>query len=535
MSQEFHTTITSGESAKQKIRNGVNEGANAVGSTMGFQGNLVLISKGGLPHSTKDGISVAEAIFLENAVESLAWETVKEASTKTVDEAADGTTATCVLTQAFLNNSFDELEKGEKSAIEIKQEIEKSRDKIVSYLDGLAIPVTDEMIYHVAKTSANGDEEIAQLITDAYKQAGENGSVGFVNSNNDNTFIEHTEGTLVERGYANERFVNVHSTQSVVLEDNPLVLISNINFTTIKQIVPFLEFAVQNNRELLIISELDYNVEEAILVNKVKYNHRFCIVKPPAIGKKREELLMDLALVCNTEMISSLSGADFTGREAMYLGTAKSVVVTKENTVIVRHDDTPIEAINGKVAELKEQAKLADKNYVLRKNIESRIAKLSGGISMIKVGGITPAEVEEKIARVDDAVGAVRSAKEEGIVAGGGMALFSAIFKLSLDDVTQKSISAPFFKILSNANFELKKEKRSFAEKFFGINKHKEYSVVDLPQYPNGYDVKNFKEVNMFDAGIIDAKKVVKNALINSISASNTLLRSANVLTYKNK
>jgi chaperonin GroEL len=241
-------------------------------------------------------------------------------------------------------------------------------------------------------------------------------------------------------------------------------------------------------------------------------------------------------------MISSLSGADFTGREAMYLGVAKSVVVTKENTVIVRHDDTPIEPIDGKVAELKEQAKLADKNYVLRKNIESRIAKLSGGISMIKVGGITPAEVEEKIARVDDAVGAVRSAKEEGIVAGGGMALLSAIDKLDLDEVTKKSISAPFMRILANADFKLplakEESKWSFKEivkVLFNCFKEDDVITLKAPTYPNGYDVKNFKEVNMFDAGIIDAKKVVKNALINSISASNTLLRSANVLTYKNK
>ena len=511
MSDVFYSAITSGDEAKKKIRNGVNVGANLVGSTMGFQGSLVLMSKGGLPDPSKDGVSVSNEIFLEDSVESLAWETIKESARKTVSEAGDGTTATCVLAQAFLNNSFDELDKKQKSAIEIKQEIEKSRDKIIEYLDELAIPVTDEMIFSVAKTSANGDEEIAQLVADAYKQAGENGSVGFVNSNNDNTFIEHTEGTLVEKGFANERFVNVFSTQSVVFENNPLVLISNITFTTIKQIVPFLEFAVNNNRELLIISEMEYNVEEAILVNKVKHNHKFCIVKTPAIGKKREELLMDLALVCGTEMISSLSGADFTGREATYLGVAKSVVVTKENTVIVKHDDTPIEPIEGKVAELKEQAKLADKNYVLRKNIESRIAKLSGGISMIKVGGITPAEVEEKIARVDDAVCAVRSAKEEGVVAGGGMALLSAIDKLELDEVTAKSISAPYRKILENASFK----------------------PETLPQYPNGYNVKTFKEVNMFDAGIIDAKKVVKNALINSISASNTLLRSANVLTYK--
>lgn len=510
MSNEIYTTITSGKEAKQKIRNGIDKIANVVGSTMGYQGRLALISKGGLPYSSKDGVSVAEAIYLEDSVESLACETAKEAARKSVEESSDGTTATLVLLQAFLNNSLDELDKGKKSAIEIKNEIEYSRDLIVKHLEEIAVPLTSENIYHIAKTSANGDEEVAKLIANAFEVAGENGSVGHIRSNNDDTFVEHTEGTLLEKGYANERFVNSFSTQSVIFENNPLVIISNINFNTIRQLIPFLNFAIQNDRELLIVSEMDYNVEEAVLANKIKHNHKFCIVKAPAAGKKREEMLMDLALVCNTECITSLSGVDFVGKEAMFLGVAKSVVSTKDNTVIVKHDNTPLDEIQGKVLELKEQVKLADKNYVLKKNIQSRIAKLSGGISMIKVGGITPAEVEEKIDRVDDAIGAVRSAKEEGIVAGGGMALLSALY-LPLDDVTKKSISAPFSKILSNAEYP---------------------TTLENPIYPNGYDVKEFKEVNMFDAGIIDAKKVTRNSLINSISASNTLLRTENVLTY---
>lgn len=512
MSNVMHTEITSGDIVRKKLLDGVNKGANVVGSTMGAQGNLVLISKGGLPDPQKDGVTVAEGIFLEDPVESLAWETAKEAARKTVDESGDSTTATMVLLQAFLTNSFKALESGE-SAIEIKHKIEKSRDLIAKYLDDLAIEVNPETIYQVAKTSSNGDDEIAKLVADAFEIAGENGSVGHVRSNNDDTFLEHTEGTLVERGFISERFVNVHSTQSVLFENNPFVLVSNIKFLTIKQIAPFLEYAIQKDRELLVISEMEYNVEESIILNKVKYGHKFCVINTPAIGKKREELLNDLSLVCGTETITSLSGQDFNGKQEIYLGVAKSVLVTKDNTVIVKHQDVDSGPINGKIEELKELIRLADKNYILKKNLQDRVAKLSGGISMIKVGGIIPSEVEEKIARVDDAIWAVRSSIEEGVIAGGGMALLSAIDKLDLDEVTKKSISAPFRKILENADVKYE-------------------SLINKLEYPIGYDVKDFKTVNMFDAGIIDSKKSIKNALINSISASNTLLRSANVLTY---
>jgi chaperonin GroEL len=510
MKNQFFTEITSGAEARLKILNGINAVANVVGSTQGYRGRTVLIEKNGLPHPTKDGFDVAETIFMEDKVESLACESAKEASKKTADEAGDSTTATLVLLQALLQNSYIELENG-KSAIDIKTEIEKSRDLVVNYLKEISVELTPEMIYFVAKTSANGDEEIAKLVANAYEQAGENGSVGHTRSNTDATFIDHNEGTLVERGWSQEAFTNVKSTQSVVFENDPHVLISNISFATIKQILPFLNYCANNGKELLIISEMDYAVEEAIIRNVIdpKFQFKFAVVKCPSIGRKREELLTDLALVCGCNMISSLSGFDFTDRIDEFLGVAKSITVTKDNTIVVRHETTNEEPINGKIAELKEQVKLTEKNYVLKKNIEERIAKLSGGVAMIKVGGITPSEVEEKIARVDDAVRAVRSAKEEGVLAGGGVALFYAKKELELDSVTQASIDSTLLKILSNANIY----------------------IFELPNYPIGYDVKEFEEVNMFDAGIIDSTKAIRNAYVNAVSTSNTLLMTDNVVT----
>jgi chaperonin GroEL len=279
--------------------------------------------------------------------------------------------------------------------------------------------------------------------------------------------------------------------------------------------LPFLNYCAENGKELLIISEMDYAVEEAIIRNVVdpKFKFKFAVVKCPAIGKKREELLTDLALVCGCNMISSLSGFDFSDRLDEFLGVAKSITVTKENTIIVRHESTSEEPINGKIAELKEQVKLTEKNYVLKKNIEERIAKLSGGVAMIKVGGITPSEVEEKIARVDDAVRAVRSAKEEGVLAGGGVALASFNWQNGdkIDGVTHASLFSTLDKILTNAG--------------------KDRGVFSTLNYPIGYDVKEFKEVNMIEAGILDSTKAIRNAYVNAVSTSNTLLMTDNVVT----
>lgn len=534
MNNQFFTQITSGADARQKIINGVNAVADVVGSTQGYRGRTVLLEKNGLPHPTKDGFDVSETIFREDKVESLACELAKEASKKTADESGDATSATMVLLQALLQNSYKALENG-KSAIDIKLEIEKSKDLVVEYLKEISIPLTSEMVYQVARTSANGDEEIAKLVADAYKQAGENGSVGHTRSNNDETFIDHNEGTLVERGWSLEAYTNVKSTQSVVFDNEPMVLISNISFATIKQIIPFLDFCANNGKELLIISEMDYAVEEAIITNVVKHKFKFAVVKCPSIGRKREELLSDLALVCGCEMISSLSGFDFTDRVDVFLGQAKSVTVTKENTIIVRHESVDEIPINGKIDELKAQVKLTEKNYVLKKNIEERIAKLSGGVAMIKVGGITPSEVEEKIARVDDAVRAVRSAKEEGVLAGGGVALMNASYLNNLDEVTRKSLKSTFYRILRNANcLNFLFETKIITDlHWFGMVKGMRLETIEkeFNNYPIGYDVKEFKEVNMIEAGILDSTKAIRNAYVNAVSASNTLLMTDHIVT----
>lgn len=507
MNNDFYTPITSGKELRTKLQNGINAICDVVGSTQGYRGRTVLLEDKGLPKPSKDGFTVAESIFLQDKVEALACETAKEASRKTAHEAGDSTSATLVLLQAFFNNSLKTIESG-KSAIDVKLSIEKSKEIVLKELEKLSIPLTNEMIYDLAKTSANGDDEIAKIVFEAFDKAGENGSVGHVRSNSDDTYLEYIDGTLVERGFADERFVNVHSNQTVVFDNNPLVLISNINFQTIKQIVPFLNMCAEQNKELLIISEMEFNVLDAIISNVVKRGLKFAVVTPPAIGKKRQELLSDLALVCETEMISSFSGSDFTGRETMFLGVAKSITVTKDNTIIVKHDDTNLEPINGRIAEIKEQLKLAT-NPVHIQNLEDRIAKLSGGVALIKVGGITPSEVEERIDRVDDAVRAVRSGKEEGIIAGGGVALYHISNDFELDEVTKISLGAPMLKILENA---------SKSDATFG-------------SYPKGFDVKEFKEVDMIKAGIIDSTKAIRNAYSNAISASNSLLMCDNVVT----
>jgi chaperonin GroEL len=260
---------------------------------------------------------------------------------------------------------------------------------------------------------------------------------------------------------------------------------------------------------------MDFAVQNTILKNVVDNKLKFAVVTPPAIGKKREQLLSDLALICNTTMIDGMSGNNFETSFQTYLGQAKSIVSTKENTIIVKLDETPMEPILGKIEELKAEIKLADKNFVLKKNLEERVAKLSGGVSMIKVGGITPSEIKEKIARVDDAVCAVRAAREEGVVAGGGVALLNCYGLNGIDKVTELSIIAPFKKIISNAG---KSEE---------VKEHGQLYV----NYPIGYDVKEFKEVDMFKAGIIDAKKAVKNAFINAVSANINLLMTDSVIT----
>lgn len=511
MSDRILKDITSKDDAKTRLLSGINKSADVVSSTFGYRGRTVLIeSDYGRAEPTKDGYKTLQSIFLEDPVENIALEIAKEASEKTVKFAGDSTTNTIILLQAFFANSIEAVKSG-KSPIDVKQEIEKSRDLILEYLDKISTPITDKLIYDVALTSANGDEEIAKIVADAYIKAGEDGSVSHARSNTDETYLDFIQGTLVESGYSDERFVNVFSDRTCVFDENPLVVCSTIEFKTVKQILPFMQFAHDNKRPLVIIADCAPAVKDVVLQNVIQKGVPFCIVHAPNVGKKRIDFVNDLACLLGTQAITSLSGDDFQGREGEFLGECEKVVVGKADTIITPTKNKYIqEIVDGKINEIKEVIKTT-KSQVEEKYLRERISKLVGGVSVIKVGSIIESELQEKIDRVDDAVCAVRSAKEEGVLAGGGVALLSAYSNLNLDDITSISIQYPFKKIISNAGLEL----------------------VEIADYPNGYDVKEFKHVNMFDSGIVDSTKAIKHALINAIAASNTLLLTDSVLTNK--
>ncbi len=503
--------ICSNEEAKKKLLEGVDIVSNVIGSTMGYRGRTVLIeTEGGFPSPTKDGYDTLKSINLEDPIMNLANISLREASEKTAREAGDATTATVVLAQAFIKNSFLELE-ANVSPIDIKNNIESSCKKIIEYLKEKSIPITDKLIYAIANTSCNNDKEIADIVTKAFIQAGENGSVAHFRSNTDNTFLEFIEGNLLEAGYVDERFVNVYSDRTVVFDENPLVIFSEISFKTVNQIIPFIEFAHDNNRQIVIVSDMDFVVQDSLLINKLNGALKVCAIKPPHFGQKRKDVLADLAMICNTICITTLSGDDFRGRIAEFLGSCSKIVVGNTDTIFSKGENAPIEKIESKIKELKKNIEKTINPHEI-KYLRERISKLSGKVSIIKVGALVEAELNEKIARVDDAVCAVRSAKEEGVIAGGGV-LLKCASELDLDIVTKKSIQAPYFKILSNAMVDGN-------------------SLPDF-NYPFGYDVKSFKMGDMIKSGIVDSSKAIRNALINAISVSNMMLMSDNVLTNK--
>jgi chaperonin GroEL len=502
--------VVSGDDAKQQLLNGLNKSCDIVSDTMGYRGNNNLFETvGGLPNITSDGWDSLEQLFWEDPMEHIACELLKEACKKTFEIVGDNTTLTCVLVQAFFKNSLEELKKG-TSSIEIKQRIDASVQKIVEYIDSIAVPVSDKLMYDIAKTSAHGDESIAAIVQEAFIKAGEFGIVSHKRSFTDETYIEHIAGNPLDAGYANEGFINVNDTQSVVF-DNPLVLCSLINFQTAAEVIPFLEYAGSLKRPLVIISNMEHDISNLILDNVQNHKYPFCIIKPPYQGKKGRETMADLALVLECKVLEGITRTNYDGKEALHLGSCNRIEIGKKDTVITKSKDFDDTVAKGKIIDLTAQIKLQDnegeKNY-----LRERISKIAGGISTVMVGGITPSEVEEKVARVDDAICAVRASKDGGVVAGGGITLLNSSASLELDTVTAASISAPFNKIMSNANALWE---------------------MDSPEYPMGYDVKDYKEVNMFEAGILDTAKGVKTALINAVSASNNLLRTNNAITLK--
>jgi chaperonin GroEL len=528
--QVIYRESIKGIEGKKKFQEGLNKSCDIVSSTMGYRGsNNVFETLSGLPMITSDGYNSLEQLQWENEHEQIALNILKECCQKTFEVVGDNTTTSCVLTQAFFNNSLEVLINGGNS-IEIKEKIEASVIKILAYLDSIAIPLTSKLMFDVAKTSAHGDEDIAKFVTEAFKTSGEHGIVSHKKSFTDETFIETILGNPIDSGYTHESFVNAELTQSVIF-NNPLILCSLSNLQTTEEIVPFLNYSLQNDRPIVIISEMEHAVEEMVLSNVLKHKSPFCIIKPPYLGKKKRETINDISLILGCEVLSGIPRVEFNGSEDSYLGTCERIEIGKKDTVIFPSKEVNTEKRDAKITELSAQIKL--QNQDLEKNyLRERISKLTGGICTIMVGGITPSETDERVDRFDDAIKAVRSAKEEGVVAGGGVALMNASRLIEvIDEVSKKSIVAPFNKILSNANTQIfidEQHEKSQYSPTGNIITHSKF-----PDYPTGYDVKEYKEVNMFDAGIIDTVKGLKASLQNAVSASNNLLRTDNIITFK--
>ena len=510
------------EDAKAPLINGINTVCNAVSTTMGYRGRTVLIeSSGGFPNPTKDGVSVAKSIFLDDAVESLGCEFIKQACQKTVDEAGDGTTTTAVLAQKLIEVSNKYVESGE-SAIDIKNGMERAKNEVVEYIKYKSMPVQEGFIYDVARISSNNDEELGKVISEAFLKAGKNGVVSYEESENELTYVEFIDGMPIERGWEFEGFVNVPEKRMIEFNEKPYILLSNRKIQAIKEILPFLEVCFKENKELLIISEMEYEVMKTLHVNKKNNGLKVAVINPPSIAEKRRDYLSDIKLATGGLVVDIDTNTNLESYDPKdILGKCDKISVSKTDTVLFFKELENSEEIKSKINELEEVVKNSS-NRLEKEYLKDRVAKLACGVSIVKVGGNTESELKEKIDRVDDAIHAVRAAISEGVVIGGGMTLFNSINALKKNDsvgykVLSESLSAPFNTILSNAGVSLSEKELS-----------------DLDALYEGYDVKDYKMVvNMVKSGIIDPAKVVRCALENAISVASTVLMTNVAITYK--
>ena len=526
------------DDAKKPLLKGINVVGDAVSSTMGYRGRTVLVeSKGGKPEPTKDGVSVAKSIFLDDPVESLGAEFMKQACEKTVSEAGDGTTTTAVLTKTLVNLAEEKLKDGE-SAIDLKNGIEQAKDEVVEYLKSKSIKVKDEFLFNVAKISSNNDDELGKVISDAFIKAGKNGVVSYEPSPNSKTYVDTIGGMPIERGWDFEGFNNVPEKRAVEFNNKPLILLSNRKIQSIRDIISVLEYTSKSQKELLIISEMEYDVVKTLYANTkdrpspgggVIRGMKVAVITPPSIAEKRRDYLTDIRLATGGMVldVDTSDNIEVISAEAL-LGTCDRLTVTKDDTVLFFDEKPNQEVVTSKIEELQKVIDNSN-NDLEKKYLSDRIAKLACGVSVVNVGASTEAELKEKMDRVDDAIHAVRAALSEGVIQGGGTSLVNAsrlLFKSIKDKndnlkagyvVVMESILQPFMTILRNA----------------GLTSDDMVEQAELVEEGLGYDVKEYRITNMVESGIIDPIKVVRCALENSVSAATTVLMTDTTVTYK--
>ena len=510
--------------AKEKLQSGIKKVHDAVTVTMGPFGRNVLIEKEhGQVTSTKDGVTVAKTIALEDPIENMGATVIKQAAQKTVDQAGDGTTTSTLLAYNIANQALELTSKPSVNVTQVKYGIEAAIKNIVSELKSMSVDITDEkQIKQIATLSSNGDEEIGELVATAIDKVGRDGIVTVEESRSGETSLEVVEGLQFDRGYKSPYMVTDNNTMQAVLTDASILLYDG-RISTVKDLLPILERISSDNKSLLIIAEdIDGEALSTLIVNKMRGILKVVAVKAPDFGDRRTLILEDIAVVVGGALVSPQKGMKLDKFNMSWLGSARTVTVGKETTTLV-DGKGETEKIDARIEELKAQIDQASSPYEVER-LQDRLAKIVGGVAIINVGGGTEVEMKERKDRIDDALQATKAALEEGIVPGAGMALFTARNAIKDRDnsdrgmggkIVFKACSSPLNKILTNAG--------EYYHEWTSILKEKNA----VP------DIVGDRTIDAFKSGIIDPTKVVRCALENAAAAAVTLLMTECVIHDK--
>jgi chaperonin GroEL len=532
MSNYIPKNLEFDDSGREKLIQGITKISKAVKSTLGPRGKTVLIESpdhvGGIT-ITKDGVTVANSIFLEDPVENLAVQMLKDAARRTANTAGDGTTTAIVLAEGIVKHGQKHMD-ARNNVTEVVKSINKYSEKVIAHLEEHSKTVTKDMLLDVASISANNDKDLGTIISDAYNKVGKNGIVTVERSQNHETYATVTNGIKIDRGYSSNLFITNQKNDECILEDTH-ILVCDQEISNILQIETILKPIIQKNEKLLIIGGCSPNVVNTLAANVVRNGLKLCSIIPPNFGYKQHELMQDIALSVGAKYFSEKTGDNLNKIMMEDLGHADKVIAGKSQTVIIKNNQMTAE-IETRISDLKEQQLNTD-IVADREFINERIASLSGSIGSIYVGGNSDVEQKEKFDRVEDAVCAVRSALEEGIVKGGGVALMNCYpmlgdlchYTKNHDELTalyilQETCLDPSVQILDNAGMDFDK-----VYDWVVPNKEKNVKMRD-------YDVKNEVYGDMFEMGVIDPLKVTKNAFVNAVSVATTILTTNAIVTH---
>ncbi len=517
------------EEAREALKRGVDKVANAVKVTLGPKGRNVVIDKGyGSPTITKDGVTVAKEIELKDKFENVGAELIKEVASKTNDVAGDGTTTATVLAQAIVAEGFSAVNSGANPLV-LKKGMDKAVEWVIDYLNKKKKAVSSyEKIKEVASISAN-DGEIGKLIADVFKEVGKDGVVTVEESQSTEMSKELVEGMQIDKGYVSAYMVTNAERMEAVFND-ALVLITDRKISSIHDIVPLLQKLTESGkRELVIVAEdIDGDALATLVVNKLKGNFNALAIKAPGFGDRKKEMLEDLAIVTGGQVISEEKGMKLEAVELTMLGKVHRVVASKESTTFVGGKGNKKD-IEKRALQLKAQLVKSTSEFDKEK-LQERMGKLSGGVAVIKVGATTETELKEKKYRIDDAVAATRAALEEGIVAGGGVALFEAAKELALNPIKGIPAVGDEARGVAIIRTVLEKPLRAIAENA-GKDSNEVVSKVFSMESGMGLNAATGEYVNMFEKGIIDPLKVVKATLTNAVSVASLVLTTEAVIT----